>query len=111
MKLTPEEEKVFDERYQVLVDSYGIAADFLRDHKQEVKELVETVKDHLAGMEPIHLAPPLRPKIKSAVKLGKYCHAEGSDRHSCPREQKLQYRCNTCHVSSLKWWENTSVKP
>lgn len=61
MKLTPEEEAIFDEHYQVLIDAYGLAGDFLKTHKPEIKGLVEKVKDHLAGVEPLVLAPPMRP--------------------------------------------------
>ncbi len=55
MKLNPEEEIIFDEQYQVLIDAYGLAGDFLKTHKPEIKALVENVKDHLSG-------PPEVPK-------------------------------------------------
>ena len=47
MKLTPEEEAIFDEKYQELVDAYESARDWLISHKQEMKNLVEKVKDHM----------------------------------------------------------------
>jgi hypothetical protein len=49
MKLTPEEEKSFDEWYQVLIDAHGQAEEFLLTHKQQIKEITEKVKGHMAG--------------------------------------------------------------
>ncbi len=49
MKLTPEEEAVFEEKYQELIDAYETARDWLISHKQEMKGIVEKVKDQIKG--------------------------------------------------------------
>ena len=66
-KLTPEEEKIFDEQYQIVIDAYAQAGDFLKTHKQEFKEITEKVKEVLliGGLYPP--APPLRPRDKTST--------------------------------------------
>lgn len=64
MKLTPEEEAMFDEQYQVLIDASGLAGDFLKTHKPEIKAVCEKVKDNLAGVKPLILAPPMRSALE-----------------------------------------------
>lgn len=64
MKLTPEEEIIFDQKYQELIEAYEMASDWLIAHKQDMKNVVEKVKDviSLGGIPP--LSPPLRPRSK-----------------------------------------------
>lgn len=47
MKLTPEEEAVFDQKYQELLDAYESARNWLLSHKLEMKHIVEEVKDKI----------------------------------------------------------------
>lgn len=45
--LSPEEDAIFDKEYQKLIEAYGVARDWLIAHKEEVKSLIEKVKDQV----------------------------------------------------------------
>ncbi|MHB8084361.1 MAG: hypothetical protein ACYDHZ_00850 [Dehalococcoidia bacterium] len=50
MKLTPEEEKIFDERYQAIIEANDQYKDWFIDHKKEIKEVVERMEDIFARL-------------------------------------------------------------